>query len=445
MMIRLPLIIVKTVCFYLLVNITLMPSVSGASDSFVELLNQVKQSQQMAKTIHQRREATFLTKKNTQAQLLDDAKQALGNAKRDNTRLHTAFDVNQADIAQLKEQLSQQAQQTRAIGVSLKTISEELLLGVQASYSGYNQGYQALLKQLSTASTVNIQQVNDLWVLLQQEMIASTQIHTRDEMVSLRNGVQASSPVIRIGSIGALSQGQSLYLDKQLASLTALPQRIVQSIQFDSNTLNAIQLVPLDLSGGQLIPHLLAEPTLLQKIQQGGVIGYVIIGVAVFGLLVTLERFIALSWVERKTRQQLASVESNVNNPLGRVITAVDRHKVNTPDAIEAVVDEAVLKEIPSLEKRLSLLKMIYGIAPLLGLLGTVTGMIETFQVMTFFGNSDPALMAKGISHALMTTALGLIVAIPFVWFHSYLMAKKGFVIQVLESQSAGIIAKQYV
>lgn len=112
-------------------------------------------------------------------------------------------------------------------------------------------------------------------------------------------------------------------------------------------------------------------------------------------------------------------------------------------ETLELKLDDAVLREIPALEVRLVWLKILAAVAPLLGLLGTVTGMILTFQQITLFGTGDPKLMAGGISQALVTTVLGLIVAIPMVLLHAMLNARSKGLIQVLEEESAGLIAEQ--
>jgi biopolymer transport protein ExbB len=108
---------------------------------------------------------------------------------------------------------------------------------------------------------------------------------------------------------------------------------------------------------------------------------------------------------------------------------------------LELKLDEAILKEMPALERFITLIKLIAAIAPLMGLLGTVTGMILTFQSMTLFGAGDPTVMAGGISQALMTTVLGIVVALPMLFLHSIVNSMSQRVVHTIEEQSAGIIA----
>ena len=112
-------------------------------------------------------------------------------------------------------------------------------------------------------------------------------------------------------------------------------------------------------------------------------------------------------------------------------------------ETLELKLNEAVLKETPALENSLTLLKIIAAVAPLLGLLGTVTGMILTFQAITIFGAGDPKAMAGGISSALVTTVLGLCVAIPTLLLHTVVNGRSKKIMHILEEQSAGMIAKQ--
>ncbi|MEC8351463.1 MAG: MotA/TolQ/ExbB proton channel family protein, partial [Pseudomonadota bacterium] len=100
-------------------------------------------------------------------------------------------------------------------------------------------------------------------------------------------------------------------------------------------------------------------------------------------------------------------------------------------------------REMPKITRNLTLIKIISVVAPLLGLLGTVTGMINTFQAITLFGTGDPKLMAGGISQALVTTVLGLVVAIPTVFLYTLLNTRSKNMLLILQEQSAGIIAER--
>ena len=155
-------------------------------------------------------------------------------------------------------------------------------------------------------------------------------------------------------------------------------------------------------------------------------------------------RLATLGRVAGKVNRQLREPgNANANNPLGRVLLAAGDSGERDIDAIELLLDEAILRETPALQRGLGLLKLLAAVAPLLGLLGTVTGMILTFQSITLFGTGDPKLMAGGISQALVTTVLGLVVAIPLLFSHTLLSSRSRTLIQILDEQSAGLIASQ--
>jgi biopolymer transport protein ExbB len=167
----------------------------------------------------------------------------------------------------------------------------------------------------------------------------------------------------------------------------------------------------------------------------------VITAVFVVAILLALWRFVVLMGMSTKVTAQLKAKTADVTNPLGRVLKVAGDNPGLDPESLELKLHEAVLKERPEIESGLNLLKIIAMVAPLLGLLGTVTGMIITFQMITLFGAGDPKAMAGGISQALITTVLGLVVAIPTVLMHTLVNGKAQRILHVLEEQSAGIVA----
>jgi len=196
----------------------------------------------------------------------------------------------------------------------------------------------------------------------------------------------------------------------------------------------------LDPSRGRLLALLVQSPSLEERIHQGGIIGYIILAIGALGLLIVLERFIVLTWLQTTINRQLKAWKNPTeNNPLGRILK-VCRPEYDT-EVLGLKLDEAILKEIPKIKAGLATLGIFIAMAPLLGLLGTVTGMIETFQAMTLFGTGDAKLMSGGISEALITTALGLVIAIPLMLLHSFLSGKSNRLIHILDEQSAALVA----
>jgi biopolymer transport protein ExbB len=197
----------------------------------------------------------------------------------------------------------------------------------------------------------------------------------------------------------------------------------------------------LDPTLGGVLNSLVARPNLQERVQQGGLVGYLIIALGIIGLLIALERMVVLGIASRKVTAQLNSDTPSQDNALGRVLSVHDANRASDTETLELKLSEAIFKETPALNRALLFLKIISVVAPLMGLLGTVTGMINTFQAITLYGTGDPKLMAGGISQALVTTVLGLTVAIPMVLLHTLVSGRSRRIIQVLQEQSAGIMA----
>src|SRR5690606_31577791 len=207
--------------------------------------------------------------------------------------------------------------------------------------------------------------------------------------------------------------------------------------------LSALPVLPVDPSRGSLLEQLQRQPELWDRVQQGGLVGWVIMVLGIFGLLLAIWRMAYLSGVGRKVASQTRELNApRSDNPLGRIIGVLGpKPQLSDLETLELKLDEAILQETPPLERGQPLLKLLAAVAPLLGLLGTVTGMIVTFQAITQSGGGDSRLMADGISQALVTTVQGLVVAIPLLFLHSLLASRSKGLIQLLEQQSAGLIA----
>jgi biopolymer transport protein ExbB len=199
---------------------------------------------------------------------------------------------------------------------------------------------------------------------------------------------------------------------------------------------------PVDFTRGQILRAVVQSKTPIERVKEdGGVVGYVIIGVGLFGLLLCLWKGYSLYTSGSKMSRQKKTETVSRANPLGRVLAIYSDNPDADIETLELMLDEAILRETAPIETGLSFIKVLYVVAPLLGLLGTVVGMIATFQMITLFGTGDPRMMAGGISTALVTTVLGLVVAIPLTLLHSFLQGKAKALIQVLEEQAAGLIA----
>jgi biopolymer transport protein ExbB len=253
--------------------------------------------------------------------------------------------------------------------------------------------------------------------------------------------------VVRVGTFNAVSEGNYLQYLAEAEKLAALARQPSRRHLASAAALEAAKSgmvgFSIDPSRGSILSLLIQTPDRRERIDQGGPIGYVTIVLGVFGFLLAVYRLVYLAFVGRKMRAQVDERRVDIGNPLGRVLSVYDQNQRADVETLELKLDEAIMKETPRLERGNNMIKLVSVIAPLLGLLGTVTGMIQTFQVMTLFGSGDPKLMASGIAEALVTTMIGLMVAIPLTFLHALVASRSKSLTQILEEQSAGIVAAQ--
>ena len=265
-------------------------------------------------------------------------------------------------------------------------------------------------------------------------------------------GKSKKQNVMRLGTFSLFSEGQFLRYIPQNQELLVIDQQPVEQSTMEDfyesvqNKEPIIQSAIIDPSRGDLLAILGQSPSLYERLLQGKEVGLSIVFLGVVGFLLIIYRliFLSITWV--KTQRQLKDLSNVKNdNPLGRVFLSIqnlDNASKQDDESLQLALDEAILKELPRLEQWHSLIKLFSAIAPLLGLLGTVIGMIATFQSISLFGSGDAKLMAGGISQALVTTVLGLTVAIPLLLSHNVLVSFSKVLVQILDEQSAGILAK---
>ena len=203
----------------------------------------------------------------------------------------------------------------------------------------------------------------------------------------------------------------------------------------------------IDPARGALLALVVQRPTILERIEQGEFVGYVIIFVGVIGAILAAFQFLFLLREGGAVKRQLANTDRPTpDNALGRVLASFkgDAAKVEeNAEVVELRISEAVLREVPKLERYQSFLALAVAAGPLLGLVGTVIGMIITFQAITESGSGDPKLMAKGIGQAMIATVLGLGIAVPLLFVNAALRARSRAIVQILDEQSTGLLAER--
>ena len=417
-----------------------------------ELLNQLAQGKIAQSKENQQREAEFKAKVAEQDRLLLQAQQQRNKAVSLSAKLEQTFEKNEITLANKSEALNKRLGELKELFGVLQQVAGDTRSKFQrsvisAQYPDRGKFLDEFAQSMGASSKLaSIAEIERLWFELQREMTENGKISRFNREVVKADGTRQMAEVIRVGGFNLVSQGKYLeYIDEtgSVAELIRQPSaRYLASAQALTNNKEKPIAFALDPTGGSILSLLVQAPDLRERIDQGGTVGYVILALGLLGLLIAIERFISLFIIGNKVNRQLKSAQAMSDNPLGRVMKVKEENQEVDTETLELKLSEAILKEVPKLTTRLTLIKIISVVAPLIGLLGTVTGMINTFQAITLFGTGDPKLMAGGISQALVTTVLGLVVAIPMVFISTLLNSRSRAIITILQQQSAGYLAE---
>ncbi len=426
------------------------------SASLDELLLRIKEARLSESRDQAARVREFQQAKAEKEKLLKQAKATERAEEQRSEQLEQEFADNERQIAALEVQLQERlgslkemfGHLTAAAGDTRSTLNHSL---VSAQFPDRTDFLDELIERMSSNTRLpSIAEIEQLWYEINREMIEAGKVVSFPATVIGADGEQSSRQVVRVGAYNLLSGGAYLTYRPETGTVAELArqpgggyQKMAAELQSSSGGFTSVAVDPTGPSGGSLLAALVNSPGLLERWRQGGGIGYLISGLGVLALILALWRLLVLSSVSRRVSQQLSTDVPANDNPLGRVLQiGLDNPSLDA-ESLELKLHEQVLKERPSIEVGLNWLKIIAMVAPLLGLLGTVTGMIITFQAITLFGSGDPKTMAGGISSALVTTVLGLCVAIPTVLLHTFVNSRAQRILHILEEQSAGLVAEQ--
>jgi biopolymer transport protein ExbB len=413
-----------------------------------ELLQSVRDQGRETAAENRRREQEFLQKRNEQKAILDRTRTAVSAEQRRSQVLKQQFDDNERELEELSETLRIRIGDMGELFGVVRQLAGDTKGTIESSLtSAQFKDRSAVANRLAEAKALpSIDDLRGLQALLLEEMIESGNVVRFETEVEDAAGLKSQQEVVRIGVFNAINETGFLSFESSDGSLRELPRppadRFVNLAQdfFDAGPGSAAMAI--DPSRGVLLSLVIQTPSLGETVKQGGAVGYVILFIGVCGLAISFYRMFVLNRISRRVRRQLNDSEVSTDNPLGRVLAVYESNRETSIESLELKMDEAIMRETPKLEAMQGTIKVFAAIAPLMGLLGTVVGMIRTFQTITLFGTGDPKLMAGGISQALVTTVEGLIVAIPLVFLHSVLTANSRALIEILEEQSAGIIAR---
>ena len=417
-----------------------------------ELLELVKAGKFAENEEATKRENRFNKEKNRQQTLLANAKAERAKLEAIATSLEATFEANDAKLNLLEDQLK-----TR-LGSLYETFGH--LQGVASDTEDYfktaitsgqfGKDREIFLKDLAKkmgegVSVATIEEIEQLWYELSRELVASGSVERFEATVIDNDGESSIEDVVRIGNFNAVAEGQYLtYLSKRGAyeTLPKQPGRYLDGTYdiFDEDS-GFVQFAvdPTGPQGGALLVNLISLPSFFEQIQYGRITGYTIILLFFIAIGVFGWRFYALFTINGNVKKQAAG-EPAGDNPLSRIFSVADQNKTDT-ETLELKLAEQILIERAEIDQYIWVVRLIAVISPLLGLFGTIIGMINTFQAITLFGTGDPKTMAGGISEALVTTMLGLMCAIPATFMAAALSNYSKGILAVLEEQSTGMVA----
>ena len=432
-------------------------SAGYAQGSLSELLNAVENDRVAESQEYQQRLQEFEQNAARQTEILEITEGRISEQESVQVQLSDQFEANEVIIADKREVLRNRRGDLNELFGTLQGVAGDFLSNFQdslisAQYPGRTGELEVIIERAgSSIEQLNISEMERFWYFMHQEVTESGRVVTYNGEVALPNGETSNRSVTRIGSFNAISDGEYLNYQGEVGHLQVLPRQPASDVLSAANALTASTsgftragIDPTGGVGGQVMANLVNFPSASEQVEaNAGVIGFIIIGVGVVGIILGFFRLLMLTLVSVKVRSQLKSDRASNNNPLGRVLMVAESNPNADTETLELKLGEAILKETPSLESLLTLIKMIATIAPLGGLLGTVTGMIQVFQQITVYGAGDPTIMAGGISQALMTTVLGIVVAIPTIFMHTVVKSRSDNIIHILEEQATGMIAQK--
>jgi len=426
--------------------------VQGAK-SLDELLEQVRTADARDAKANAEREARFAASRDQQAAMLREANAEKESLENQAAALAKQFEQNDALIGELTQARDVKAGNLGELfGVMRQTAGDFATVARNSMLTAQFPDRVSQIDRLAQTKTMPpMEDLNRFWFEMQREMTEGGKISRIQAKVTAPDGSQADKTVLRVGPFVAVSEGQFLEYTTGANAFSTPPKQppsnfggIAEDFEEEGSGYHAMVVDP---TRGVLLSLFSQRPSMTDRIVEGEAVNWLILGIGLIGVLIAIYQFAYLTLANVKVNQQLLNLNSlSENNPLGRVLLAFKSSKApqtqEETEVVELRISEAVLKELPPLERGQSFLKLAVAAGPLLGLVGTVVGMIHTFQVITESGSGDPKLMAGGISMAMIATLLGLGIAIPLLFANSALQSRSKRITQILDEQSTGLLAE---
>jgi biopolymer transport protein ExbB len=424
----------------------------SSAETLDDLLEETKNARALEERAHAAREQEFLESREQQKQLLEQARLARDAELKRSQQISAQFDRNELELNDLETLLKAREGNlgelfgvTRQVAADLSSVVYNSLISAQ--YPGRDAFFLGLAKAKALPSTADLER---LWFEMLREMTESGRVTRFHTQIVTASGEKEEAEVVRIGGFIAMSGGRYLTFHPGANTLTVLPRQpgseLLELAEEVQEAREGYVRSIVDPSRGVLLSLYAQRPNVLERIERGEAVGYVIIAVGIVGALCALYQFVYLIRVRIAVARQLQRLDQpTADNPLGRVLASFTGDPARIEEEAEVAelrISEAVLRELPALERFQGFLRLAVAAGPLLGLIGTVIGMIITFQSITESGSSDPKLMAHGIGQAMIATVLGLGIAIPLLFVNAALGSLSDRVTQVLDEQSTGILAE---
>lgn len=429
-------------------------TLAAAPVSLDELLEQTRTAREVEVKANAAREAKFLAERNRQSAMMAEVKAEVEEQRRRSAQLSSTFDANEKRLTEMQANLDSKAGNLGEMFGVVRQVANDFSSVVtnsiiSAQYPGRAEFVTKLAQSKSLPSMTDLER---FWFELQREMTETGKVVKYKAKVVSPEGAPVDATVTRVGPFAATSDGRYLaYLPSQqtLSIMARQPGSKFENRAGNfEDTKDGYAPAYVDPTRGTLLSIYAQRPTIAERIDHGEEVGYVIILVGLVGAALGLYQLFHLSVVRSHVRNQLKFLKDpQLDNPLGRVLATFKAADTETlersAEVVELRISEAVLKEVPKLERFQSFLRLAVAAGPLLGLIGTVIGMILTFQSITESGSSDPKLMAAGISQAMIATVLGLAIAIPLLFLNAWLVSLSKSIVQVLDEQSSGLLAER--
>jgi biopolymer transport protein ExbB len=377
--------------------------------------------------------------------LVDDRESMLARAKRDlarekirNENLEKRFEANEKELAELEESLQIKIGVLGELFGVTRQFAGELLASTEkaVTFSEYPERI-GVLRDIGETQVHNLDQLQNLWISYLDEIVSSGEVKAIEANIIDKNGESITGEIVRYGHFTTTYKNKFVTPVPELSGFELLqrqPERDVLKNLRKHQRSDGYKITSIDPTRGFLLSLYLDKPGWIDRIAQGKSIGFIIILIGISGFVFSIYKIYQLREQEKEIIADDAKVKVAMENSI---------KDTSSYESKENILDEFIINYTGKLEWGANWVKFFAAVAPLLGLLGTVIGMIETFQAITLFGTGDPKQMAGGISQALVTTMLGLIVAAPLLGLYTYISQKISNLSQVLEEKASYLLAQE--